>query len=137
MKRSTLLSARLGALLALAGASPVHAQTPSSGPDGIQAIRSIASRSQCAAHNWTARGVAPRSYIEGVTPVFARAVCQPQRTDVQVVSAPVKPDGDDALAVDQTAFQASNMRNDKAGVDTLRHSYTLLTGLGMMESAGK
>ncbi len=29
------------------------------------------------------------------------------------------------------------MRNDKAGVDTLRHSYTLLIGLGMMESSGK
>ncbi len=29
------------------------------------------------------------------------------------------------------------MRNDTAGVDTLRHSYTLLIGLGMMESSGK
>jgi hypothetical protein len=29
------------------------------------------------------------------------------------------------------------MQNDTAGVDTLRHSYALLIGLGMMESSGK
>jgi hypothetical protein len=74
-----------------------------------------------------------------VTLVFARAICQPQRSDVQVVSAPVdtSPGNDDALAVYQARFQAAGMRNDTAGVDTLRHSYALLMGLGMMESSGK
>ena len=74
-----------------------------------------------------------------MTLVFARAVCQPQRPDVQVVSAPVdtSPRNDDALAVYQAQFQADGMRNDAAGVDTLRHSYALLIGLGMMESSGK
>jgi hypothetical protein len=74
-----------------------------------------------------------------VTLVFARSVCHPERADVQVVSAPVNtsPGSDDALAVYQSTFAANRMRNDKAGVDTLRHSYTLLIGLGMMESSGK
>jgi hypothetical protein len=58
---------------------------------------------------------------------------------VQIVSAPVNTssEADDALAVYQATFQASGMRNDTAGVDTLRHSYGLLLGLGMMESSGK
>ena len=108
--------------------------------DGIKALRAIAAQSQCAAHPWShGRGVAPASYIEGVTRVFARAVCQPQRPDVQVVSSPVdtSPKSDDALGVYQATFQANGMRNDTAGVDTLRHSYVLLLGLGMMESSGK
>jgi hypothetical protein len=103
-------------------------------------LRNIASQSQCAAHPWDRRrGTAPRSYIEGVTLAFARAVCQPQRVDVQVVSAPTdtSPRSDDALAVYQARFRAAGMRNDTAGVDTLRHSYALLIGLGMMESSGK
>ena len=71
--------------------------------------------------------------------MFARSVCQPQRADVQIVSAPVdtSPNSDDALAVYQSVFQANGMRNDEAGIDTLRHSYALLIGLGMMESSGK
>jgi hypothetical protein len=147
MRKSALLAAGLAVGLAAcippssqAQNTPAPPPTPApAGSDGIAALRTIASQSQCAAHNWTARGRAPRSYIEGATLVFARAVCQPQRADVQVVSAPVDPSphGDDGLAIYQSAFQANGMQNDKAGVDTLRHSYALLIGLGMMESSGK
>jgi hypothetical protein len=141
MKRAFPFAAIIAAGLAAGGTPSSLAQNASlpAGPDGITALRAIASQSQCAAHNWTARGRAPRSYIEGVTVVFARAVCHPERADVQVVSAPVNtsPDSDDALAVYQSIFQANGMRNDKPGVDTLRHTYALLIGLGMMESSGK
>jgi hypothetical protein len=44
---------------------------------------------------------------------------------------------DDALQIYEAAFQAAGMRNDAAGTVTLRHSYTLLMGLGMMESSGR
>jgi hypothetical protein len=133
----------VGFAAALAAVEPTPSQAqgvpPPTESDGVRALRSIAAQSQCAAHSFPHRGKAPRSYIEGVTLVFARAVCQPQRADVQVVSAPVdtSPSTDDALAVYDARFQAAGMPNDKAGVDTLRHSYTLLIGLGMMESSGK
>ena len=132
-----LPSMSLAAALAAAAIVPAAAQPPSA--DGLAALRSIGSKSQCAAHKWKARGRAPASYIEGVALVFARAVCQPNRADVAVVSAPVdtSPHSDDALAVYKAEFAAANMRNDTAGVDTLRHAYTLLIGLGMMESSGK
>src|SRR5579863_4150120 len=141
MKKTLLFAAGIAAGLAAGGTPSSLAQNApaSAGPDGITALRTIASQSQCAAHNWTARGRAPRSYIEGVTLVFARSVCQPQRADVQIVSAPVgtSPNSDDALSLYQSAFQESGVRNARRGVDTLRHSYALLIGLGMMESSGK
>jgi hypothetical protein len=142
MKPCTLIIAALAGGIAAFGPSPLRAQgapAPAES-DGVRALRNIASQSRCAAHDWPfRRGKAPRSYIEGVTLVFARAVCQPHRSDVQVVSAPVdtSPHSDDALAIYQAIFQAAEMRNDAAGVDTLRHSYALLIGLGMMESSGK
>jgi len=133
--------------IAFVGCTPSasRAQNPAapvSGPaggDGIAQVKAIAARSQCAARNWTGRGRAPVTYVQGVTLVFARAVCQPQRADVRVASAPVdlSPHSDDGLMIYQAAFQEKGMRNDTAGVDTLRHTYTLLIGLGMMESSGK
>lgn len=140
MKTSLLWAVAFATALTTAEANPLQAQAPTaSDSDGVSVLRNIASQSQCAAHKWNKRGRAPRSYIEGVTLVFARAVCQPQRADVQVVSAPTDaaPRSDDALAVYQARFHAAGMRNDTAGVDTLRHSYALLIGLGMMESSGK
>jgi hypothetical protein len=58
---------------------------------------------------------------------------------VVVVSAPTdtSPESDDALAVYQAEFATAKMPNDAPGVDTLRHAYTLLIGLGMRESSGK
>lgn len=103
--------------------------------EGIAALHAIAARSQCAKHDWSHRGIAPRSYIAGVALVYARSVCNPDRADVKVVSAPAG--GNDALVHYEAIFAAAGMRNDSAGLDTLRHSYTLLIGLGMRESAGK
>lgn len=128
-----------GFSVALITASTAQAQVPPSHPEGIAALRQIASRSECARRDWPQRGLAPRSYIEGVTLVFARAVCQPQREDVRVLSsiADKSPSGSDALVVYEDKFRALGMSNDRPGIDVLRHSYTLLIGLGMMESSGK
>jgi hypothetical protein len=43
----------------------------------------------------------------------------------------------DALAWYSDVFAAIGMNNDRAGVDTLRHLFVLLIGLGMRESSGK
>ena len=118
----------------LLSAIPAEAQDRSAS-EGVNALRCIATRSQCARHNWLQRGTAPRSYIEGVALVYARSVCNPDRADAKVVSAPEG--GNDALVHYKAIFAAAGMRNDTEGLDTLRHSYVLLIGLGMMESAGK
>jgi hypothetical protein len=74
--------------------------------------------------------------------VFARAVCQSSRPDVSVASAargtPGSPsDNTDALTWYESQFHLLGMSNEKDGVDTLRHVYTLQIGLGMRESSGK
>lgn len=101
-------------------------------------IEAIAAASSCRAYSWADRGQAPQGYIEGVADVFARAVCDPTRSDVVVVSeANTGDDVHDAISWFDSDFAAVGMTNDVAGLDTLRHAYTLLIGLGMRESSGQ
>jgi hypothetical protein len=80
--------------------------------------------------------------MRGMAIVFARAVCQADRADVQVVSSARATPGPetnkrDALTWYEAQFAALGMSNATGGVDTLRHAYTLLIGLGMRESSGQ
>jgi hypothetical protein len=128
-----------GIVLALILQGSASAQeTPAA---GVTKLKEMAVGSRCAAHNWNEgkRGFAPKSYIAGMALVFARAVCQSDRADTKVVSTRMdrNAEPDDALVVYADRFASLGMSNDTTGRDTLRHSYTLLIGLGMMESSGK
>lgn len=115
---------------------------PLQAPSAADQIAAIAANSSCARVDWQGRGVAPKAYMRGMALVFARAVCQADRADVQVVSSARATPGPennkiDALAWYDAQFGAVGMSNATAGVDTLRHAYTLLIGLGMRESSGQ
>jgi len=108
----------------------------------LDEITSLAANSKCAAYNWKDRGVAPKAYMRGMALVFAKAVCEPARSDVKIVSEArgtpgTNADQTDALTWYDKKFTALNMPNDHSAVDTLRHAYVLLIGLGMSESSGK
>lgn len=109
----------------------------------IDQIASIAANSDCGRKDdWKDRGKPPVAYPKGLAIVFAKALCQPDRPDVRVVSAAVntadpKAERNDALVWYDPEYAALGMKNDAAGSDTLRHAYTLLTGLGMRESSGE
>lgn len=108
----------------------------------LDRIGTIAESSTCASVNWRDRGRAPKAYMRGMALVYARAVCQKERADVLVVSSASAPSGSladkkDALTWYQPEFAALGMSNATDGVDTLRHAYTLLIGLGMRESSGR
>lgn len=108
----------------------------------LERIGDIAESSTCASVNWRDRGRAPKAYMRGMALVYARAVCQKDRADVLVVSSASAPPGSladkkDALTWYQPEFAALGMSNATDGVDTLRHAYTLLIGLGMRESSGR
>jgi hypothetical protein len=117
--------------------------TPDAGvtPDaGIQvdAIKTLAVGSACYRYQWPNRGQMPRGYIKGVALSFARGVCAPTRSDIAVVSmAKTTNTQRDALAWYGSEFIALNLNNSVAGLDTFRHTYTLLIGLGMRESSGE
>ena len=141
MRRAVLVVSLGLSAVALAAAGPVGpapVAPPTSGED-VAAIQKIAGQSQCATRQWKARGRAPRTYVEGVALVYARAACHPERAEVQAVSAPanMSATNDDGLAAYQAEFKALGLRNDVAGPETLRHTYALLIGLGMMESSGQ
>ena len=111
-------------------------------PSVIEQIETIAANSNCARVNWRDRGLAPKAYMRGMALVFARAACQADRLDVLVVSkARATPNEQnkktDALTWYDAQFTALGMSNSTDGVDTLRHAYTLLIGLGMRESSGQ
>lgn len=113
-------------------------EIPTPGPIGAppQAIIDIAAGSKCSKIDWLGRGSAPRGYYKGIALTFAKAVCNPSRPDVQLVSAPSSGDGvHDALTWYADKFAALGMKNT-GGVDTLRHTYALMIGLGMRESSG-
>lgn len=132
-----LRSVLSGALLLMAAAVALPASSASA--DGKADIVQIAQDSQCIRYSWkNNRGQAPASYIEGMALVFARAACHPERADVRIVSSPNEgQQRTDALATYENRFASLGMKNDAAGIDTLRHTYVLLIGLGMMESSGK
>ena len=115
-----------------------QAQTPSQ----ADRIAAIAADSPCALVDWKNRGLAPKAYMRGMALVFARAVCQSNRDDVKVISAASTAPGPetnktDALTWYHETFTAIGMSNATSGVDTLRHAYTLMIGLGMRESSGR
>jgi hypothetical protein len=117
------------------GGAPVDDQEATT---TLASIETIAATSSCYKYQWKDRGQMPKGYIKGVAKVFARAVCAPTRSDVVVVSqANTGNDVKDAISWFNSNFAAVNMKNDTAGVDTLRHAYTLLLGLGMRESSGE
>lgn len=117
--------------------SPTPAPAPTPGGASLDALKTIAGNSTCARYSWKDRGNAPKGYTKGVALVFARAVCNQARSDVALVSKPATTnDGTDVLSWYRSNFSALGLSNG-GGVDTLRHVYALLLGLGMRESSGE
>ena len=102
-------------------------------------MQKIVSESKCVTHEWgKKRGLAPSSYIKGMGLVYARALCKHNDKDIEIASAPVdlSKKEKDALAAYAKELKNTGMKNDTP-TNILRHNYTLLIGLGMMESSGK
>jgi hypothetical protein len=82
------------------------------------------------------------AYIKGMALMFAKAVCNAHQPEAVVAASKAteplsKKNKSDGLSVYGERFQQLGMTNDIDGLDTLRHTYVLLTGLGLVESSGK
>jgi hypothetical protein len=124
--------------------SPVVVETPKppTPTPSISKLLDTVSNTKCAQYFWKDRGKAPLAYIQGVSLIYAKSICQSTREDVKIISAArqlPEPLWDyvDALSWYNSNFNAIGLNNDTSGIDTLRNSYTLLIGLGMRESSGK
>ncbi len=110
------------------------------GISGFAQVPLVAAQSAIASHNWNDRGVAPLGYIKGMALVYARVYCKLKSADPIAIEMAKADTGDaqhDALTHYAQEFNAAGMDNQSSGVDTLRHLFVLLIGLGMRESSGQ
>jgi hypothetical protein len=106
----------------------------------IDHITRIAGDSDIARYPWKERGVAPKGYIKGMALVFARVYCKLRAGDPAAIDMAKAKTGNkdcDALAWYDETFVSVGIKNDASGIDTLRHLFVLLMGLGMRESSGR
>jgi peptidoglycan hydrolase-like protein with peptidoglycan-binding domain len=106
----------------------------------IDTIVEIAETSAIALYSWRDRGVAPKGYIAGVALCFALAASALAEEDptAEVMAQADRNNADkDALTWYRSRFQNMAMYNTEDGIDTLRHLFVMILGLGMRESSGK
>lgn len=103
-------------------------------------IEAIVQDSGLLEFDWKDRGTAPYGYVHGMAVAWSTAVRKHQRGDstaIEAAKANTGNDDEDALAWLRNAFAALRMDNSKAGLETLRHTWVLMFGLGMRESSGR
>ena len=104
-------------------------------------VSQIAANSALARVSWDGgRGRAPLGYIKGMAVMFAVALRKLAQGDPAAVEMARASSGDpsrDALAYYASEFARLGMRNDVSGIDTLRHLFVLMIGLGMRELSGR
>lgn len=114
---------------------------PEPPPDvGEQVVMAIANASAISDYAWKDRGVAPIGYTQGFALAWAQAVRKHLEDDPVVMEMAKANTGNeeiDVLAWYADEFDDLGMRNAVAGLDTLRHLFVLLMGLGMRESSGR
>lgn len=101
-------------------------------------IVQLAKTSNINSHSWKDRGRSPPGYIAGMALSFALAMRLLAANDSSaLLMAQAAGDPDiDALAWYEEEFERLGMANARDGLDTLRHLFVLMIGLGMRESSG-
>src|SRR6516162_10058102 len=106
----------------------------------ILRIREIASESAVSDCEWKDRGVAPEGYVEGFALAWANTYRQFRAGYPPAVDMAKGASGDpdtDVLDWYAEEFRILGMNVSRDGVNTLRHLWALLMGLGMRESSGE
>ena len=106
----------------------------------LDEIFAIVDGSKVPGFDWKDRGEAPLGYCEGMAVTWANVVRKHHRgysSALEMAKADTRNPDKDALTWYAPAFGALRMDNSKDGLETLRHLWTLLYGLGMRESSGK
>ena len=106
----------------------------------IREITDLAEASAIADYSWRDRGRAPIGYVKGIAVAYAQACLRYNAGDPVAQEWGKANTGNDA--VDALAWYNSNytnlgMSNAEDSIDTMRHLYVLLMGLGMRESSGQ
>jgi hypothetical protein len=137
---STFATASLSAPAAAPTTTTILAM-PSALPQAtVDQICQLAAASELAHYSWENRGRAPLGYIKGMAVVFG-VVCSKLKAGdaaaMVMAAADTGKPNTDVLSWYRARFAAEGMSNSAAGIDTLRHLFVLMIGLGMRESSGK
>lgn len=106
----------------------------------VEAITTIAARSQMPGLIWPGRGRAPSGYNKGMALVYARVHLKYKAGSPAAKEMAKANTGDwdnDALQFYSSEFVRAGMSNTLSGPATLRHLFVLLIGLGIRESSGR
>ena len=106
----------------------------------INQIVRIANASAVSNYNWRDRGKAPKGYTAGVALCFALAaqqLAEDDQTAMTMAQADRNDPDTDVLSWYRAGFEALGMDNSERGLDTLRHLFVLMLGLGMREASGR
>ena len=108
--------------------------------DQARRIADIAEKSAIAKYSWKDRGKLPIGYTAGIAQCFGLAatrLMQSHPTATTAAQADRNLSEKDALTWYRDEFEAQGMDNSQDGIDTLRHLFVLLLGLGARESSGR
>jgi len=108
--------------------------------DQARRIADIAEKSAIAKYSWKDRGKLPVGYTCGIAQCFGLAatrLMQGHPIAVTAAQADRNLAEKDALTWYRDEFAAHGMDNSVDGIDTLRHLFVLLLGLGARESSGR
>jgi len=108
--------------------------------DQARRIVALAEDSDISDYSWKDRGVLPKGYTAGIALCFGLAatrLMQGHPTALTAAQADRNNPDDDALTWYRDKFAAHNMDNSQDGIDTLRHLFVLMLGLGARESSGR
>ena len=106
-------------------------------PKLVDQIVTMAEESEIQEFLWPDRGMTPPGYIPGMALSFAYAVREFQEGDdaaTVMAKAQGSPDKD-ALAYYEAEFKKLGMSNKTAGLETLRHLFVMMIGLGPARAA--
>lgn len=106
----------------------------------IARIKQIAGQSAIAQYDWLDRGQAPLAYTQGMALAFADMVGRyiaADSTAIECAKANTHDPDVDVMSYYAGEFAEKGMSNDEDGLDTLRHLFVLMLGLGMRESSGR
>jgi peptidoglycan hydrolase-like protein with peptidoglycan-binding domain len=108
--------------------------------DQAQRIAALAEKSAIAKYSWKDRGKLPLGYTAGIAQCFGLAatrLMEGHPIATTAAQADRNSTDQDVLTWYRNEFAARGMDNSVDGIDTLRHLFVLLLGLGARESSGR
>lgn len=107
----------------------------------LKAVTDLAAASKCAAYKWAwgskgDTGLMPKAYFRGVALTYARAVCNPNRTDLVVTGQALGDASKDGLVHLSAKFKAAGV-SLATKADRVRGTFMLGMGSAMRESSGR